>query len=113
MSFLNWCTISTFGGRRASRMCRSSASIASLMSAAAWAPMVGCSSDLHVVPELVHDQHLRRQARVADVPFQRVDRGNTILISPDHDLVIVWRWHAGNIADVGTRVVAAITPAAR
>lgn len=35
---------------------------------------------------------------------------NTILISPDHDLVIVWRWHAGNIAEVGTRVVAAIKP---
>lgn len=33
---------------------------------------------------------------------------NTILISPDHDLVVVWRWHAGNIAEVGTRVVAAI-----
>jgi len=35
---------------------------------------------------------------------------NTILISPDHDLVVVWRWHAGNIAEVGTRVVAAIKP---
>ena len=35
---------------------------------------------------------------------------NTILVSPDHDLVIVWRWHAGNIAEVGTRVVAAIKP---
>jgi CubicO group peptidase (beta-lactamase class C family) len=33
---------------------------------------------------------------------------NTILISPEQDLVIVWRWHAGNIAEVGTRVVAAI-----
>ena len=28
---------------------------------------------------------------------------NTVLVSPDHDLVVVWRWHAGNIADVGTR----------
>ena len=35
---------------------------------------------------------------------------NTILVSPDHDLVVVWRWHAGNIAEVGTRVVAAIKP---
>ena len=33
---------------------------------------------------------------------------NTILISPDHDLVVVWRWHAGNIAEVAKRVVAAI-----
>ena len=24
---------------------------------------------------------------------------NTILLSPDHDLVIVWRWHAGNEAE--------------
>jgi CubicO group peptidase (beta-lactamase class C family) len=35
---------------------------------------------------------------------------NTILISPNHDLVVVWRWHAGNIAEVGTRVIAAIKP---
>jgi hypothetical protein len=33
---------------------------------------------------------------------------NTILVSPDHDLVVVWRWHAGNIAEVGKRVIAAI-----
>jgi len=33
---------------------------------------------------------------------------NTILISPDQDLVVVWRWHAGNIAEFGKRVVAAI-----
>ncbi len=33
---------------------------------------------------------------------------NTILVSPDHDLVIVWRWHAGNAADFATRVIAAI-----
>lgn len=35
---------------------------------------------------------------------------NTILISPDQDLVVVWRWHAGNIAEFGKRVVAAIKP---
>ena len=33
---------------------------------------------------------------------------NTILVSPDHDLVIVWRWHAGNPAEFATRVIAAI-----
>src|SRR5688572_22649723 len=33
---------------------------------------------------------------------------NTILISPDHDLVIVWRWHAGNEAEFAKRVIAAI-----
>ncbi|OON61955.1 serine hydrolase [Massilia sp. KIM] len=33
---------------------------------------------------------------------------NTILVSPDHDLVIVWRWHAGNAAEFATRVIAAI-----
>ncbi|MFA9274000.1 MAG: serine hydrolase domain-containing protein [Candidatus Aquirickettsiella gammari] len=33
---------------------------------------------------------------------------NTITISPDHDLVIVWRWHAGNEAEFVKRVIAAI-----
>jgi CubicO group peptidase (beta-lactamase class C family) len=33
---------------------------------------------------------------------------NTILVSPDHELVIVWRWHAGNVAEFGKRVIAAI-----
>ncbi|MBQ5946980.1 serine hydrolase [Massilia sp. ST3] len=33
---------------------------------------------------------------------------NTIVVSPDHDLVIVWRWHAGNPAEFATRVAAAI-----
>lgn len=31
---------------------------------------------------------------------------NTIFIDPDHDLVIVWRWHAGG--DFFSRVVASI-----
>jgi CubicO group peptidase (beta-lactamase class C family) len=35
---------------------------------------------------------------------------NTITISPDHDLVVVWRWHAGNEAEFVKRVVAAIKP---
>ncbi|HEX9174455.1 MAG TPA: serine hydrolase [Telluria sp.] len=38
---------------------------------------------------------------------------NTIVVSPDHELVIVWRWHAGNPAEFARRVVAAIRPAAR
>lgn len=33
---------------------------------------------------------------------------NDIVISPEHDLVIVWRWHAGNAAEFATRVVGAI-----
>jgi len=33
---------------------------------------------------------------------------NTILVSPDHDLVIVWRWHAGNVADFATKVIASL-----
>jgi len=33
---------------------------------------------------------------------------NTIVISPDHDLVVVWRWHAGNEAEFAKRVIAAI-----
>ncbi|MFD2367979.1 serine hydrolase domain-containing protein [Pseudoduganella sp. GCM10020061] len=33
---------------------------------------------------------------------------NTIVVSPDHDLVIVWRWHAGNPAELAKRVIAAI-----
>jgi CubicO group peptidase (beta-lactamase class C family) len=35
---------------------------------------------------------------------------NTILISPEHDLVVVWRWHAGNEAEFARRVIAAIRP---
>ena len=34
---------------------------------------------------------------------------NTILISPDHDLVVVWRWHAGNEAEFAKRIIAAIS----
>ncbi|HET7697194.1 MAG TPA: serine hydrolase [Vicinamibacterales bacterium] len=33
---------------------------------------------------------------------------NTILISPEHDLVVVWRWHAGNEAELARRIIAAI-----
>ena len=33
---------------------------------------------------------------------------NTIVVSPDHDLVIVWRWHAGNTADFATHVIQAL-----
>jgi CubicO group peptidase (beta-lactamase class C family) len=33
---------------------------------------------------------------------------NTIFISPEHDLVIVWRWHAGNEGELAKRVIAAI-----
>lgn len=33
---------------------------------------------------------------------------NTILVSPDHELVIVWRWHGGNAADFALRVIAAL-----
>ena len=33
---------------------------------------------------------------------------NTILVSPEHDLVIVWRWHAGNVGDFATRVIASL-----
>ena len=35
---------------------------------------------------------------------------NTITISPEHDLVVVWRWHRGNEADLVRRIIAAITP---
>jgi CubicO group peptidase (beta-lactamase class C family) len=38
---------------------------------------------------------------------------NTIVILPEQDLVVVWRWHAGNEAEFAKRVVAAIkAPAA-
>ena len=33
---------------------------------------------------------------------------NTIVVLPDQDLVVVWRWHAGNEAEFAKRVVAAI-----
>ena len=36
---------------------------------------------------------------------------NTITILPEQDLVVVWRWHAGNEAEFVKRVVAAIKPA--
>jgi len=35
---------------------------------------------------------------------------NTITVSPDHDLVVVWRWHQGSAAELARRVVAAIKP---
>lgn len=33
---------------------------------------------------------------------------NTITICPDQDLVVVWRWHAGNEAEFVKRVIAAV-----
>lgn len=33
---------------------------------------------------------------------------NTITVSPDHDLVVVWRWHRGNEAEFVRRVIEAI-----
>ena len=33
---------------------------------------------------------------------------NDIVVSPEHDLVIVWRWHAGNPAEFAKRVIASI-----
>lgn len=33
---------------------------------------------------------------------------NDIVVSPEHDLVIVWRWHSGNTAEFARRVIAAI-----
>jgi CubicO group peptidase (beta-lactamase class C family) len=33
---------------------------------------------------------------------------NSIVVSPEHDLVVVWRWHAGNPAEFAKRVVEAI-----
>jgi CubicO group peptidase (beta-lactamase class C family) len=38
---------------------------------------------------------------------------NTVTICPDQDLVVVWRWHAGNEADFITKVLAAIRNPAR
>lgn len=35
---------------------------------------------------------------------------NTITIDPEHDLVIVWRWHQGSAGELGRRVIAAIKP---
>ena len=36
---------------------------------------------------------------------------NTIVVLPEQDLVVVWRWHGGNEAEFAKRVVAAIKPA--
>ena len=44
----------------------------------------------------------------ANVYGARGAGSNTITVSPDHDLVVVWRWHAGNEAELVKRVVAAI-----
>lgn len=35
---------------------------------------------------------------------------NTIWIDPEHDLVIVWRWHAGNPSEFFKRIVDSIRP---
>lgn len=39
--------------------------------------------------------------------------GNTIWIDPEHDLVIVWRWHQGNGSEFFSRVVAALEQTAQ
>lgn len=44
----------------------------------------------------------------ANVYGARGAGSNTILISPDHDLVVVWRWHAGNEAEFARRIIAAM-----
>ena len=44
----------------------------------------------------------------ANVYGARGAGSNTILISPDHDLVVVWRWHAGNEGEFAKRVIASI-----
>ena len=33
---------------------------------------------------------------------------NTIVVSPDHDLLVVWRWHAGNAAEFVNKVIASL-----
>ena len=38
---------------------------------------------------------------------------NTIFVSPDHDLVIVWRWHGGGKEQFFRQVIDAIGPATR
>jgi CubicO group peptidase (beta-lactamase class C family) len=35
---------------------------------------------------------------------------NTITVSPDHELVVVWRWHQGSAGEFARRVIAAIKP---
>ena len=35
---------------------------------------------------------------------------DVITVSPDHDLVVVWRWHRGSAAGLASRVIAAIKP---
>lgn len=43
--------------------------------------------------------------------FQAQGAGsNTIFVSPDHDLVIVWRWHGGGKEEFFHQVIAAIQP---
>jgi CubicO group peptidase (beta-lactamase class C family) len=43
--------------------------------------------------------------------FQAQGAGsNTIFVSPDHDLVIVWRWHGGGKEEFFRQVIAAIQP---
>ena len=44
----------------------------------------------------------------ANVYGARGAGSNTVTMSPDHDLVVVWRWHAGNEAEFVKRVIAAI-----
>ena len=33
---------------------------------------------------------------------------NSITVSPDHDLVVVWRWHQGNPSEFVKRIIASI-----
>ncbi|HSE38250.1 MAG TPA: serine hydrolase, partial [Blastocatellia bacterium] len=41
--------------------------------------------------------------------FAAIGNGtNTIWIDPEHDLVVVWRWHRGNGDELFKRILAAI-----
>lgn len=43
----------------------------------------------------------------------RGNGANTIYVDPEHDLVIVWRWHAGGGNEFFKRVIAAIEPGSK
>ncbi|MGQ0733824.1 MAG: serine hydrolase domain-containing protein [Acidobacteriota bacterium] len=55
---------------------------------------------------------LNTRGRAKTLPansFQAQGAGsNTIFVSPDHDLVIVWRWHGGGKEEFFTQVIGAI-----
>jgi len=72
------------------------------MSAGGWSfRCQSCGAAAPFGPEVYGCPSCRADGRMGLLELHRAG-------TPDHDLVVVWRWHAGNQADFIRRVIAAI-----